>query len=115
MVWLEAIPATADHGADIVFAADRRRAMAIAQGLASADFHTPWECESRPEHFDAELLRQMALAGCTTIKIGVESASPELLVAIGRAENEAEARQYLTYVIRLSPLLGGTASTPVSS
>ena len=40
----------------------------------------------------------MALAGCTTIKIGVESASPELLVAIGRAENEAEARQYLTYV-----------------
>lgn len=86
---------------DLVFAADRTRAMAIARALAAARFHTPWECESRPEHFDEVLLRQMARAGCTTIKIGLETTDPDLLTRLGRIATPAEAASYLAYTRRI--------------
>ena len=82
---------------DPVFAAQRYWAMEIATGLIGRGFHTPWECESRPEHFDPSLLKKLARAGCTTIKIGVESGDPDELVRIGRVENLAHARTYLAY------------------
>lgn len=86
---------------DPVFAYDRTRAMQIAQRLAERHYATPWECESRPEHFDDALLKQMALAGCRVIKIGVETADPDLLAAIGRVGNAAEAAPYLAYTKRV--------------
>jgi len=82
---------------DIVFARDRRRTVGIASGLAEASFRTPWECESRPEHFDTSLLKLLAKARCTVIKFGLESASPSSLVHMGRIEHESEAAHYLAY------------------
>lgn len=86
---------------DLVFAADRARTMDIARALAAARFHTPWECESRPEHFDEALLKQMARAGCTTIKIGLETTDPELLTRLGRIAMPSEATSYLAYTRRV--------------
>ncbi|MCX7851533.1 MAG: B12-binding domain-containing radical SAM protein [Caldilineales bacterium] len=86
---------------DLVFAADRARAMHMARELTAARFHTPWECESRPEHFDEALLQQMARAGCTTIKIGLETTDPELLTRLGRIAAPAEAASYLAYTRRI--------------
>ncbi len=83
---------------DPVFAAQRAWALAVAEGLLARGFHTPWECESRPEHFDPGLLKKLARAGCTTIKIGIESGDPEELVRIGRVEDERHARTYLAYL-----------------
>ena len=83
---------------DLVFAADRMWAMDVVEALIAGGFRTPWECESRPEHFDPALLKKMALAGCTTIKIGVESGDAEELVRIGRVENTAHAATYLAYI-----------------
>ncbi len=82
---------------DLVFGASRVRAMAIARRLQAADFHTPWECESRPEHFDASLLREMARAGCSVIKIGLETTDPDLLVKLDRVSAPHEAAHYLAY------------------
>jgi len=86
---------------DLVFAAERTRTLAIVQALVAARFHTPWECESRPEHFDETLLKQMARAGCTTIKIGLETTDPELLTRLGRIATPAEAASYLAYTRRI--------------
>ncbi|MCO6451703.1 MAG: radical SAM protein [Caldilineales bacterium] len=86
---------------DPVFAADRSRAMTIARGLADAGFATPWECESRPEHFDKALLAQMAKAKCTVIKLGLETADPELLTSIGRIAAPQEAAHYLAYTAQV--------------
>lgn len=82
---------------DLVFAADRARAMSIAQQLAAAGFHTAWECESRPEHFDPALLQQMARAGCTVIKLGIETIDPDLLAKMDRVDAPQEAAHYLAY------------------
>ncbi len=91
---------------DLVFAADRARAITIARQLSATrrgavPFRIPWECESRPEHFDATLLEQMAAAGCTVIKLGIETTAPDLLVQLGRIETPAEAAHYLAYTRRV--------------
>jgi len=83
---------------DPVFAAERTWALAVAEALIAGGFSTPWECESRPEHFDAVLLKKLAQAGCTTIKIGIESGDPAELVRIGRVENSQHAATYLAYI-----------------
>lgn len=86
---------------DLVFAADRARAMAIARQLAVTGFRTAWECESRPEHFDPVLLRQMAKAGCSVIKLGVETTDPDLLVKLERIDLAQEAAHYLASIRRV--------------
>jgi len=86
---------------DLVFAADRDRALTIARQLAAAGFRTAWECESRPEHFDPTLLKQMAQAGCTVIKLGIETTDPELLVKLERIAAVQEAAPYLAYTRRV--------------
>ena len=86
---------------DLVFGASRTRAIAIARRLHAAGFHTPWECESRPEHFDGELLKEMAKAGCSVIKIGLETTDPNLLVKLDRVAAPQEAAHYLAYTRKM--------------
>ncbi|MCC7352660.1 MAG: radical SAM protein [Anaerolineae bacterium] len=83
---------------DPVFARDRARVQAICSGLRARNLRIPWECESRPEHFDAELLREMQAAGCDTIKIGLETTDPALLVALHRVPHLAAAEAYVARV-----------------
>jgi len=83
---------------DPVFAHDRGRVAGICEGILSRGLSVSWECESRPEHFDGELLRLMHRAGCTTVKIGLESANPGRLVAMGRIASVEAAGAYLDSV-----------------
>ena len=87
---------------DPVFAHDRSRVLALCSELRHLGHATPWECEGRPEHFDNRLLRLLRDVGCDTIKIGLESADPEVLVAIGHVQDEL--RRQLTWT-RLAPCL----------
>ena len=80
---------------DPVFAADRPRVQALCQGIASRNMQIPWACESRPEHFDLELLRLLKAAGCVAVKIGMETGDPELLSRIGRLADGQRASDYM--------------------
>ncbi len=83
---------------DPVFAHERNRVLALCTELRHLEHATPWECESRPEHFDHRLLVALRDAGCDTIKIGLESADPEVLVRIGRVGDRNQATAYLEQV-----------------
>ena len=80
---------------DPVFAHDRERVAALCEGILAAKMQIPWACESRPEHFDRDLLRLMQAAGCVMVKIGLESGDPDLLAQIGRVAARAQAVAYL--------------------
>jgi len=43
-----------------------------------------WTCESRADVVSPELLREMRLAGCTTVQFGMESGSQRLLDMLGK-------------------------------
>jgi radical SAM superfamily enzyme YgiQ (UPF0313 family) len=80
---------------DPVFARDPQHVAAIAEGLAAAGAPLNWECESRVDQFDDEaLLRLMRRAGCSSIKVGLESADPGLLESVRRVE-PGQAETYL--------------------
>ncbi len=96
---------------DPVFARERERVVALCRALREARFAVPWECESRPEHFDAPLLRAMKEAGCRVIKLGLETADAELLVALRRVPDEPAAQRYLAHtrdVVREARSIGLT-------
>jgi radical SAM superfamily enzyme YgiQ (UPF0313 family) len=80
---------------DPVFALERSRVEQICQGLIAGKLALSWECESRPEHFDASLLRLMKRAGCTTIKLGLETTSESVLRDLKRIPPTGSAQTYL--------------------
>jgi anaerobic magnesium-protoporphyrin IX monomethyl ester cyclase len=82
---------------DPVFAHDRERVMAICEGILRRGLHLSWECESRPEHFDGELLRLMQRAGCQWIKIGLETTDSQLLQRVRRVSSAEEVAAYLQH------------------
>lgn len=86
---------------DPVFAHDRSRVSALCAELRCVQFSATWECEGRPEHFDAHMLRTLRAAGCTVIKLGLESADPDVLTAIRRVPDEHAAAAYLDHVVEV--------------
>ncbi len=79
---------------DPVFARDRDRVLALCEGLARRKVRLAWECESRADDLDAELVRAMARAGCVAVKLGLESADSAVLAAVRRVRDTAAAEVY---------------------
>ena len=61
-----------------------------------------FNCESRPEHFDDELLRLLQAAGCWRVKIGLESGDPAILVGLGRVRDVAAAERCIAETVRVA-------------
>jgi len=91
---------------DPAFALDRKRVLAICKGIRQEPRLAPgrnliWECESHPSHFDRRMLRQMNLAGCVGIKVGLETVSESVLDTEGRLPVGVSPRAYLDHVADL--------------
>jgi radical SAM superfamily enzyme YgiQ (UPF0313 family) len=86
---------------DPAFAADRERAVELCEALRRARVRTPWACESRPEHFDADLLYRLRRAGCQTVKLGLETVDEALLWGVNRLLPGWTATRYRAHVAEL--------------
>lgn len=69
---------------DDTFTADKRRALALCEGIRARRIRLAWSCDTRMDVVSDELLRQMRLAGCERLSCGVESGSPEILARIDK-------------------------------
>ncbi|MBI4704740.1 MAG: radical SAM protein [Deltaproteobacteria bacterium] len=69
---------------DDTFSVDRRRVLALCRGIRARGLRFAWSCDSRADLLDEELLREMRLAGCERLSLGVESGSPQILRSIGK-------------------------------
>ena len=92
---------------DPVFAFDRDRAAEICRLVLNDATLRPgkalrWECESRPEHFDAALLRLMSLAGCVGIKVGLETTAGRILCREGRLAAASDVESYFAKIRSLT-------------
>ena len=78
---------------DPLFTVDRERAMALADGIRRADLDLRFECETRIDRLDPELLDALHAAGLRAMSFGVESVSPDILKKVGRRPTpEAQQR-----------------------
>jgi radical SAM superfamily enzyme YgiQ (UPF0313 family) len=69
---------------DPLFTDDRDRAMALADAIRSRGLDIRFECETRLDRLDTELLDNLHSAGLAAISFGVETVSPETLKKSGR-------------------------------
>src|SRR5258708_12871792 len=69
---------------DPLFSVDRDRAMALADGIRSRGLDLRFECETRIDRLDPELLDALHAAGLRAMSFGVESVSGDILKKVGR-------------------------------
>ena len=69
---------------DDTFTADRRRVLEFCRLLVEEEVHILWNCQSRVNFLDEELLVRLKLAGCECVQVGVESGAPSLLETLGK-------------------------------
>ena len=72
---------------DSTFTLDRSRTMKICDLIIKNNLKIKWSCETRAEHLDFELLKQMKKSGCVFICFGVDSGSPDILSSAKRNIN----------------------------
>jgi radical SAM superfamily enzyme YgiQ (UPF0313 family) len=87
---------------DPLFSQDRERVLALCDEIRSRGLELRFECETRLDRLDEELLTRMRGAGLQTIEFGVESVSPDVLRKVGRRPiPEEHQRQVIQICDRL--------------
>ena len=69
---------------DPLFSQERDRILELCDGLRSRALSHSFECETRLDRLDGELLRIMHAAGLRAMSFGVESVAPSTLKKVGR-------------------------------
>ena len=70
---------------DDTFTVDRDRTIEFCRLLIDRRLHVLWNCQSRVNTLDEELLVWMKRAGCECVQLGVESGSQRILTQIGKS------------------------------
>ncbi|MGE5187490.1 MAG: B12-binding domain-containing radical SAM protein [Betaproteobacteria bacterium] len=65
--------------ADDCFTLNRQRLMEICEGIIEGNLRIDWECLSRVDTLDLEILTKMKNAGCVRIFFGIESGNDAIL------------------------------------
>lgn len=82
---------------DSTFTLDRRHVLAFCEALKRRCPGIQWQCESRFDTVDRDLLRAMKDAGCVFMQYGMESASQRVLDFIGKRITVEQAEQVLAW------------------
>jgi radical SAM superfamily enzyme YgiQ (UPF0313 family) len=69
---------------DDTFTTNRKRVLALCRGIRERNLRFLWSCDTRVDVLGDELLREMRLAGCERLSLGVESGSQAILDAIDK-------------------------------
>jgi anaerobic magnesium-protoporphyrin IX monomethyl ester cyclase len=69
---------------DDTFTTNRKRVLDLCRGIRARGLGFFWSCDTRVDVLSDELLREMRLAGCQRLSLGVESGSPEILEHIDK-------------------------------
>jgi|HubBroStandDraft_1064217.scaffolds.fasta_scaffold02248_3 anaerobic magnesium-protoporphyrin IX monomethyl ester cyclase len=69
---------------DDTFTTNRKRVIALCRGIRERNIRFLWSCDTRVDVLGDELLREMRLAGCERLSLGVESGSQKILDAIDK-------------------------------
>jgi anaerobic magnesium-protoporphyrin IX monomethyl ester cyclase len=69
---------------DDTFTTNKKRVLEICRGIRERKLDFFWSCDTRVDVLSDELLREMRLAGCQRLSLGVESGSQAILTAINK-------------------------------
>jgi radical SAM superfamily enzyme YgiQ (UPF0313 family) len=69
---------------DDTFTTNKKRVLELCRGIRANKLEFFWSCDTRVDLLNDELLREMRLAGCQRLSLGVESGSQRILDAIDK-------------------------------
>jgi radical SAM superfamily enzyme YgiQ (UPF0313 family) len=69
---------------DDTFTTNRKRVIELCRGIRARGLRFVWSCDTRVDLLSDELVREMRLAGCERMSLGVESGSPAILEQIDK-------------------------------
>jgi radical SAM superfamily enzyme YgiQ (UPF0313 family) len=69
---------------DDTFTTNRKRVLELCRGIRERGLRFLWSCDTRVDVLGDELLREMRLAGCQRLSLGVESGAPDILKNIDK-------------------------------
>jgi anaerobic magnesium-protoporphyrin IX monomethyl ester cyclase len=75
---------------DDTFTTNKKRVIELCQGIRKRKLQFFWSCDTRVDLLTEPLLREMRLAGCERLSLGVESGSQTILDAIDKKITPAE-------------------------
>lgn len=78
---------------DDAFSVDRKRVMDICKELHARKLDLIWDCGTRVDMIDRELLQTMKKAGCIAVWLGVESGSQPILASMHKGIKLNQTRQ----------------------
>lgn len=81
------------HIKDDTFTADRKRLLAICQGILDRGLIFRWACDTRVNLLDPETLAAMRRAGCVKVNLGIESANARVLESLNKRLDVDQARR----------------------
>jgi anaerobic magnesium-protoporphyrin IX monomethyl ester cyclase len=64
---------------DDTFTTNKKRVLELCRGIRERGLKFLWSCDTRVDLLTDELLREMRLAGCQRLSLGVESGSPSII------------------------------------
>ncbi|MFZ5895732.1 MAG: radical SAM protein [Myxococcota bacterium] len=102
---------------DDTFTTNKKRVLELCRGIRARKLNFLWSCDTRVDVLNEELLREMRLAGCQRLSLGVESGSERILKEIDKKITKQEiidaaqmAKKYGVHV-RFYMMLGNRGET----
>lgn len=102
---------------DDTFTANKKRALEICKGIRARGLRFLWSCDTRVDVLNPELLREMRLAGCQRLSLGVETGSPKILeqidkkITVADIEDAARMAKDVGIKVRFYMMLGNRGET----
>src|SRR5258706_16424637 len=69
---------------DDTFTTNKKRVLELCQGIRERKLQFLWSCDTRVDVLSEDLLREMRLAGCQRLSLGVESGAPSILAQVDK-------------------------------
>ena len=102
---------------DDTFTTNKKRVLELCQGIRERKLQFLWSCDTRVDVLNDELLREMRLAGCQRLSLGVETGSPTILdkinkrITIQKIEDAAAMAKRVGIQVRFYMMLGNRGET----
>jgi len=102
---------------DDTFTTNKKRVLDLCRGIRERKLQFLWSCDTRVDVLNEELLREMRLAGCQRLSLGVETGSPTILdkinkrITIQKIEDAAAMAKRAGIQVRFYMMLGNRGET----
>lgn len=83
---------------DDTFTASKKRLYKFCEYLKKAKMDIVWRCDSRTDILSEEMIDRITDAGCTSVHIGIESGSQEVINKINKHINLEKSERLLAYM-----------------